>query len=252
MSIPIHIQLKTLIDNQKKQLLAARPVKKEVIKKPLIQEKQKRHRKEKSKKIIPKKLVYKVLVPEPVGLTPVECASIRALVHIVDPEITGIVSDDKWILLVNYWKELIAKYNTEALRASIPEQSTPPEDSDEEAERTGINLDETDDEEDDNERENPEEFKGFIAPDDEDEEEEGDEGEEDECEEGDEEVEEEEDKKKEKAEEELKKDKGTKHKNEEEEEENERKKAKSDNNNWLQKQIDEHSRKENAQLKIFD
>lgn len=175
----VQSQLRLLLDNQRAKLEAVRPVKKE--QKITAAPKKTIEKKQKTRTEPIKKQVYKVLVPEPQGLNAAECASIRALVHIVDPNVTGIVSDEKWTSLLNYWKELISKYNTQALRASIPEQGTQAEDSDEEAERNGINLEETDNEDEgDDDEEEDAELKAFIAPEDESGEEEGDEGEEDE------------------------------------------------------------------------
>ncbi len=173
----LQTQLRMMLENQKQKLRFVPPPKK------ITKKQTKLTPIHKSK---PKKIPYKVLVQEPIGLLPSECASLRALVHIIDPEIKGELPNEKWELIISYWKDLILKYNTIALRASIPEQATHEEDSDEEAERTGINLDETDNEADEDAEDGKDEFKDFIASEDDDEgddEQEGDEGEEDEYEE---------------------------------------------------------------------
>ncbi len=187
----IQLQIQTILANQQTKLTFALPPKK-------INKKPNKKPQKPIKPSPPKKLAYKVLVPEPIGLSPAECASLRALVHVIDPEIKGELPMEKWNLFIKYWQELIAKYNTAPLRASIPEQAKHDEDSDEEAERTGISLDETDDEADVNDEDENEEFKDFIASEGEieDEGDEGDEGEEDEYEEEEEEVIKEEDSKK--------------------------------------------------------
>ncbi len=178
----IQSQIQTILANQQTKLTFALPPKK-------INKRPNKKPQKPIKPSPPKKLAYKVLVPEPIGLSPAECASLRALVHVIDPEIKGELPIEKWNLFITYWQELIAKYNTAPLRASIPEQAKHDEDSDEEAERTGISLDETDDEADVNDEDETEEFKDFIASEGEfeDEDDEGDEGEEDEYEEEEEE-----------------------------------------------------------------
>jgi hypothetical protein len=114
----------------------------------------------------------------PPHLLPQEAAALRGLVHVFDPEITGVISEERLQDMIFYLKEYITKYNTIELRNEIPEQAGAPSDDEEtieeEAIRTGENLCETSDESD---LDRPEEYTkediDFIAPEDEVEYEEG-------------------------------------------------------------------------------
>ena len=115
----------------------------------------------------PKPLVYKVLVPEPEGLNAAECAALRAIAHIFDPDLTCVIKDDKTVLIIQYLKDILSNYSTHELRASIPEHSNDQDDSDFEAEKDAIDLEDTDDE-DEEETIDEKEFKDFIVDDDDD------------------------------------------------------------------------------------
>lgn len=114
----------------------------------------------------PKPVIYKVRVPEPQGLNAAECAALRATAHIFDPDLTCEIKEDKANLLLQYLRDILTNYNTSELRASIPEHSNDLDDSDAEAEKDAINLEDTDDE-DEEDNIDEKEFKDFIVDDDE-------------------------------------------------------------------------------------
>ena len=66
----------------------------------------------------PKPLVYKVLVPEPEGLNAAECAALRAIAHIFDPDLTCVIKDDKTVLIIQYLKDILS--NSDWYTLQIP------------------------------------------------------------------------------------------------------------------------------------
>jgi hypothetical protein len=105
----------------------------------------------------------------PKELLPQECAALRAIVHVFDPDVTATITPQKCNAIIAYLQEYITKYNTQSLRNLIPEQAGDNSDEEtieEEALRTGENLEETSDESDSDQSEDytPED-RDFVVPD---------------------------------------------------------------------------------------